>query len=211
VVLRTTPGEMPRKEIDADESAAIMTIPHRLDEMQRACSPARGAARANSHRGVSRLRALREIVEGRGGFVYRRLVRRRGLRGEGEGGDEGDDPRAAAEEFRTPDAPARCAVCGAVLRRRRPCGPGRTEAALSDLFQYRDGTCTARGSRRRSSSPSTARRSTSTASARSASASARSPARSRALDPLIAYSVKANGNLGVLRCSAAAGARAPTS
>jgi prolyl-tRNA synthetase len=114
VVLRSTPGDLPRKEM-MPESAAIMMIPHRLDDMQRALlKEAVERREQNSHRGISEYAELRERVEA-GGFVYAGWC----------GGKECEEKvkletKATIrvlplEEFRTPDAPARCAVCGGAV------------------------------------------------------------------------------------------------
>jgi prolyl-tRNA synthetase len=115
VVLRTTPGEMPRKEM-MPESAAIMTIPHRLDEMQRAMLAGAVERREqNSHRGIADYAALRDRIEA-GGFVYAGWCGGAGCEDKVKQETKATIRVLPLEEFRTPDAPARCAVCGGVAQ-----------------------------------------------------------------------------------------------
>jgi prolyl-tRNA synthetase len=103
---------VPRKETIA-EAVALMTIPRRLDEYQRALLDAAVARReANSHRGVDDYAKFRDIIEGDGGFVYA------GWCGSADCETRVKDETKATirllpdEEFRSPEAPARCLVCG---------------------------------------------------------------------------------------------------
>jgi prolyl-tRNA synthetase len=113
IVLRTEAlAEVARKET-IDEAVALMTIPRRLGEYQRALREAAVARReANSHRGVADYGTFREIIEGDGGFVYA------GWCGSAECETRVKDETKATirvlpdEEFRTPEAPDRCLVCG---------------------------------------------------------------------------------------------------
>jgi prolyl-tRNA synthetase len=113
VVLRTDAlAGVPRKET-IDEAVALMTIPRRLDEYQRALREAAVARRErNSHRGVADYGTFRDIIEGTGGFVYA------GWCGSAECEARVKDETKATirvlpdEEFRTPEAPTRCLVCG---------------------------------------------------------------------------------------------------
>jgi prolyl-tRNA synthetase len=111
-VMRTdwTGGE--RKE-SMDEVVALATIPRRLIEYQRFLLQRSIQRReANTHRGIEDYAQLREIVEGDGGFVYA------GWCGSAECEQKiKSDTKATirvipAAEFRSPDAPKRCAVCG---------------------------------------------------------------------------------------------------
>ena len=105
-------AEASRKET-LEEAAAVASIGQRLSEYQRRLLGAALERReANSHRGVRDYRVFREIVEGRGGFVYA-----------GWCGGEECETRVKEEtkatirlipdvEFRTPDPPSHCLVCG---------------------------------------------------------------------------------------------------
>jgi prolyl-tRNA synthetase len=112
VVLRIALGEMQRKEAIA-ETTAVMTIPRRLDELQRALlAAALGRREANSHRGVTDYAAMRELIEGDGGFVYAGWCGSRECEQRVK-----DDMKATIrvlplEEFRSATAPAKCIVCG---------------------------------------------------------------------------------------------------
>jgi prolyl-tRNA synthetase len=103
---------MTRKEA-MDESAAIESIPHRLVQFQDALLANATARReANSYRGVTSYERLREIVEGPGGFVYA------GWCGSAECEAKVKEETKATircipfEEFRSPEKPASCLVCG---------------------------------------------------------------------------------------------------
>ena len=111
-VMRTewTGGE--RKE-SMDEAVAITTIPGRLQEYQRfLLQRSIDRREAASHRGVEDYDTLRSIVEGDGGFVYA------GWCGSAECEDKVKNETKAtirvlpSEEFRSSNAPTRCAVCG---------------------------------------------------------------------------------------------------
>jgi prolyl-tRNA synthetase len=95
------------------ENEVLATLPQRLEEFQ-AFLFARAQERRerNSHRGVTDLDRLAEIVEGEGGFVYA------GWCG-GAGCEERVKEEAKAtirvipdEEFRSAQRPERCLVCG---------------------------------------------------------------------------------------------------
>jgi len=95
------------------EAAAIESVPALLERYQRGLLSAATARREqHSHRGVSSYQQLREIIEGSGGFVYA------GWCGSAECETRvKDDTKATirvlpSEEFRTPEAPRHCAVCG---------------------------------------------------------------------------------------------------
>ncbi len=112
VVMRVELDGMPRKE-PMDEAAAIADIPSRLDRFQNALL-ARAIERreANSHRGVTEYARLKEIVEGPGGFVFA------GWCGSAECESKVKEETKATircipfEEFRSPDRPTTCLVCG---------------------------------------------------------------------------------------------------
>jgi prolyl-tRNA synthetase len=104
--------DVARKET-MDEAVALMTIPRRLDDYQRALRAAAADRRErNSHRGVQDYAALREIIEGVGGFIYA------GWCGSAECEAKVKEETKATirvlpdEEFRSPEKPSRCAVCG---------------------------------------------------------------------------------------------------
>jgi len=112
LVWRLELGGRPRKE-PMLESVVVDSLPERLEQFQQALLDAAIARReANSYRGVTEYARLREIVEGAGGFVYA------GWCGSPECEEKvKDDTKATIrcipfEEFRSPEAPARCLVCG---------------------------------------------------------------------------------------------------
>jgi prolyl-tRNA synthetase len=112
VVMRKELPGIPRKEI-MDEAAALSGIAARLEDFQRALRQAAVDRReANSHRGITDYAKLRELVEADAGFVYA------GWCGSAECEAKVKDETKATirnlpqEEFRSKEAPARCAVCG---------------------------------------------------------------------------------------------------
>jgi prolyl-tRNA synthetase len=182
----------------------------------------------NSYRGVDRVRPLREIMEGDGGFVYAGWcgggVRGRASRTRPRPPSAASPARSSAPRRRPPAASSAAATpwprrCG--RRRIERCGMAcgirgamRNEDGDSSMVQVRGGFRpprrgdALRGCRSPSWWRGGGRRSTCTAPARSASGSR---SWTDALEPmphLIAYSVKANGNLGVLRTLAELGAGA---
>ena len=111
VLRRELPGHQ-RKEI-LEEAAALSSIRARLDEFQRALRQAAIDRReTNSHRGIADYAKLRELVEADAGFVYA------GWCGSAECEAKVKDETKATirnlplAEFRSPEAPTRCAVCG---------------------------------------------------------------------------------------------------
>ena len=112
VVMRTELPGLPRKEIMA-EAAALAGIRQRLEDFQQGLREAARARReANSHRGIADYAKLRELVEADAGFVFA------GWCGSAEcEARVKDETRATIrnlpdEEFRSPEKPARCVVCG---------------------------------------------------------------------------------------------------
>src|SRR5690554_6445591 len=112
VVLRVAHGDVPRKESISD-TGGLVTIAGRLLQYQAALLKAAVDRReANSHRGVTEYSVLQELIEDAGGFVYA------GWCGSAECERKvKEDTKATIrvipfEEFRTPDAPDRCIVCG---------------------------------------------------------------------------------------------------
>ena len=95
------------------EAEVLATLEQRLEEFQQLLlDRALERREVNTHRGVTTLEALAEIMEGEGGFVYA------GWCG-GEGCEERvkEETRATLrlipdEEFRSGAAPERCLVCG---------------------------------------------------------------------------------------------------
>ncbi len=111
VLRRELPGHQ-RKEI-LEEAAALSSIRTRLDEFQRALRQAAIDRReTNSHRGIADYAKLRELVEADAGFVYA------GWCGSAECEAKVKDETKATirnlplAEFRSPEEPTRCAVCG---------------------------------------------------------------------------------------------------
>jgi prolyl-tRNA synthetase len=101
-----------RKEF-LPEAEVISSLPQRLDDFQQLLlMQARERREANSYRGVESLERLREIMDGPGGFVYS------GWCGASSCEERvKEETKATArvipdEEFRSPEAPARCLVCG---------------------------------------------------------------------------------------------------
>jgi prolyl-tRNA synthetase len=112
VVMRTEIGELQRKQA-MDEAVALMSIPARLEEYQRALlKNARERREANSHRGIADYGQLKELVERDAGFVYA------GWCGSAECEAKVKEETKATircipmEEFRSPTMPAKCVVCG---------------------------------------------------------------------------------------------------
>jgi prolyl-tRNA synthetase len=112
VVLRTELEGFERKQA-MDENDAINGMQERLDRMQTALrAKALERREANSYRGVTDYARLKEIVEGAGGFVYA------GWCGMAEcEAKVKEDTKATIrcipfEEFRSPNAPEQCLVCG---------------------------------------------------------------------------------------------------
>ncbi len=112
LVWRVQLGERPRKE-SLPESVLAETLPEKLQVFQQALLDAAIARReANSYRDVADYARLREIVEGAGGFVYAGWCGSVACEEKVK-----DDTKATIrclpfEEFRSPEAPRRCLVCG---------------------------------------------------------------------------------------------------
>jgi prolyl-tRNA synthetase len=112
VLRRELPG-LTRKEA-LPEAVALESLTGKLEAYQRALLAAASERReANSHRGVSDYARLRELVEGAGGFVFT------GWCGSAEcEAKVKEDTKATirvlpSAEFRTPESPRTCVVCGA--------------------------------------------------------------------------------------------------
>lgn len=125
LVARVALGERPRKEI-VDEAVGLVMIPQRLVEIQAGMLEAAVRRREeNSYRGISDYGEFREIVEGRGGFIYT------GWCGSAECEERVKEETKATirvlpfEEFRSAEAPANCISCG---------GPAREEAVWARAY-----------------------------------------------------------------------------
>jgi prolyl-tRNA synthetase len=101
-----------RKEF-LPEAEVLDSLPRRLEELQAyLLERARERREASSHRGVESVEALREIMEGEGGFVYA------GWCGETACEERVKEETKATirvipdEEFASATAPERCLVCG---------------------------------------------------------------------------------------------------
>jgi prolyl-tRNA synthetase len=113
LVMRTEVPGIQRKEAMA-EAAALDSIPMRLEDYQRGLLQAAIARReANSVRGVTEYKQLKELVERDAGFIYA------GWCGSAECEARVKEETKATircipmQEFRSNPAPTRCAVCGA--------------------------------------------------------------------------------------------------
>ncbi len=106
-----TPG-LARKEA-VEESAALRGIPKLLVDLQGALlEAARRRREENSHRGVADYERFREIVEGAGGFVYAGWCGAAACEARVKEETKATIRCLPSEEFRTPEAPTRCLVCG---------------------------------------------------------------------------------------------------
>ena len=112
VVMRVeTPG-IQRKEI-MDESAALNGIAQRLEDFQVALREAALARReANSHRGIEDYAKLRELVEADAGFVYAGWCGSAECEAKVKEETKATIRNLPQEEFRSKQAPQKCAVCG---------------------------------------------------------------------------------------------------
>ena len=106
-------AEGQERKLFLDETEATSGMQQRLDEYQDfLLERARARREANSYRGVDAYDRLREILDGPGGFVFT------GWCGGGEcEARVKEDVKATIrclpfEEFRSPQAPTTCAVCG---------------------------------------------------------------------------------------------------
>ena len=112
LVMRTEVDGIARKEAIAEQQA-IAIIPDRLTRYQQALLEAARARReAHSHRGVTEYARLREIVEGDGGFVYAGWCGSAACEEKVKEETKATIRVLPAEEFRSPQMPATCLVCG---------------------------------------------------------------------------------------------------
>jgi prolyl-tRNA synthetase len=113
VLARRVVGEGEERKQFLPEAEVLGSMQRRLDEFQAfLLERARARREANSHRGVTEYARFREILDGEGGFVYT------GWCGSAECEARVKDETKATirclpfEEFRSPEAPATCVVCG---------------------------------------------------------------------------------------------------
>ena len=112
VVLRKEMPGMARKEA-MDEAVALMTIPSRLNDFQRALLDGAIARReANSTRGVTDYAQLKELVERDAGFVYTGWCESAECEAKVKEETKATIRCIPGEEFRSKTAPTKCAVCG---------------------------------------------------------------------------------------------------
>ena len=105
------PG-MQRKEI-MDEAAALSGIAERLEQFQVALREAAVARReAHSHRGIEDYAKLRELVEADAGFVYAGWCGSAECEAKVKEDTKATIRNITQEEFRSAQAPKKCAVCG---------------------------------------------------------------------------------------------------
>jgi prolyl-tRNA synthetase len=112
VLVRRVVAEGEERKQFLPETDVIGSMGRRLDEFQAwLMERARERREASSHRGVDSYERFREIIEGPGGFVYT------GWCGSAECEARVKEETKATirvlpfEEFRSPEAPARCVVC----------------------------------------------------------------------------------------------------
>ncbi|HET6229124.1 MAG TPA: proline--tRNA ligase [Longimicrobiaceae bacterium] len=113
VLARRVVAEGEERKAFLPEAEVLGTMQQRLDEFQAfLLERARERREANSYRGIDSYDRLKEIVDGPGGFVYT------GWCGGAECEEKVKDEMKATirclpdEEFRSPEAPTKCAVCG---------------------------------------------------------------------------------------------------
>jgi prolyl-tRNA synthetase len=112
LVMRTELGELPRKQA-MDESVALMSIPARLEDYQRALlKAARDRREANSFRGVKDYAEVKALVERDAGFVYAGWCGSADCEAKVKEETKATIRCIPFEEFRSSTAPATCVVCG---------------------------------------------------------------------------------------------------
>ena len=112
LVMRSTPTGRPRKET-MNDAAALAAVPRRLNEYQQELLEAARAFReANSHRGITDYNRMREIIEESGGFVYAGWCGSAACEEKVKTETKATIRVLPFEEFRSPEAPTRCVVCG---------------------------------------------------------------------------------------------------
>ena len=116
VVLRKELPGMARKEA-MDEAVALMTIPSRLNDFQRALlAGAIERREANSTRGVTGYAQLKELVERDAGFVYTGWCESAACEAKVKEETKATIRCIPGEEFRSKTAPTQCAVCGGAAK-----------------------------------------------------------------------------------------------
>jgi prolyl-tRNA synthetase len=112
LVLRVAGGDLPRKET-VDEAVGLTLVERRLADYQRLLfDNALRRREENSHRGVVEYDRLREIIEDAGGFVYAGWCGSASCEAKVKEETKATIRVMPFEEFRTPEPPQRCVVCG---------------------------------------------------------------------------------------------------
>ena len=112
VVMRQELPGLTRKE-SLGEGEAIAALPERLERFQRGLLEAAVRRREeHSHRGIEDYRRLREILEGEGGFVYAGWCGSATCEARVKEDTKATIRVLPAAEFRTPESPRTCVVCG---------------------------------------------------------------------------------------------------
>jgi prolyl-tRNA synthetase len=112
LVLRQELEGLARKQA-LPEAEAIESVPGLLEQYQRGLLAVAVARRErNSHRAVESYDRLREIVESTGGFVYAGWCGSATCEARVKEETKATIRVLPSEEFRTPEAPRRCTVCG---------------------------------------------------------------------------------------------------
>jgi prolyl-tRNA synthetase len=107
-----TSEDAPRKEAIPLAGAAA-ALRARLDGIQDALlQQAHDRREQNSHRGVESWDDFRQIIEGDGGFVYTAWCGNQGCEEKVKNETKATIRVIPTAEFRTPDAPTKCVVCG---------------------------------------------------------------------------------------------------
>jgi prolyl-tRNA synthetase len=118
VVLRTAAdGASQQRKEEMEEAVALMTIPERLRDFQRALrETALERRERNSHRGVTDYEKFREIIEGVGGFVFAGWCNSARCEEKVKEDTKATIRVIPLEEFRSREKPTRCLVCGEPAR-----------------------------------------------------------------------------------------------
>lgn len=96
------------------ETEVIEALPQRLEEFQSyLLERARDRREANSHRGVESYDAFREIIEGKGGFVYTGWCGSAACEEQVKNETKATIRVLPDVEFRSPNKPSKCMVCEA--------------------------------------------------------------------------------------------------
>ena len=115
VLRREFPG-LTRKE-SLPEALALEVLPDRLESYQQALLSAAVQRREeNSYRGLESYRRLREIVEGTGGFAYAGWCGSADCEAKVKEDTKATIRVLPSAEFRTPESPRTCIVCGEAAR-----------------------------------------------------------------------------------------------